>query len=60
MGDEAEEILPGGDIDKEKAVDDGMYPIYANALTNDGIVGDYDDFYRVNVTRQLRDGVVVR
>ena len=47
MGDEAEEILAGGDIDKEKAVDDGMYPIYANALTNDGIVGYYDDFYRV-------------
>ena len=47
LGDEAEEILAGGDIDKEKAVDDGMYPIYANALTNDGIVGYYDDFYRV-------------
>ena len=47
MGDEAEEILAGGDIDKEKAVDDGVYPIYANALTNDGIVGYYDDYYRV-------------
>lgn len=47
LGDEAEEILAGGDIDKEKAVDDGVYPIYANALTNDGIVGYYDDFYRV-------------
>ena len=31
LGDEAEEILAGGDIDKEKAVDDGVYPIYANA-----------------------------
>ena len=47
LGDEAEEILAGGDIDKEKAVDDGVYPIYANALTNDGIVGYYDAFYRV-------------
>ena len=47
LGDEAEEILAGGDIDKEKAVDDGVYPIYANASTNDGIVGYYDDFYRV-------------
>ena len=47
LGDEAEEILAGGDIDKEKAVDDGVYPIYANALTNDGIVGYYDDYYRV-------------
>ena len=47
LGDEADEILAGGDIDKEKAVDDGVYPIYANALTNDGIVGYYDDYYRV-------------
>ena len=47
LGDEAIEILAGGDIDKEKAVEDGKYPIYANALTNDGIVGYYDDYYRV-------------
>ena len=47
MGDEAIEILAGGDIDKEKAVGDGIYPIYANALTNDGIVGYYNDYYRV-------------
>ena len=47
MGEEAIEILAGGDIDKEKVVDDGIYPIYANALTNDGIVGYYDDYYRV-------------
>ena len=47
MGDEAIEILAGGDIDKDKVVEDGQYPIYANALTNDGIVGYYDDYYRV-------------
>ena len=47
MGEEATEILAGGDIDKEKVADDGIYPIYANALTNDGIVGYYDDYYRV-------------
>ncbi len=47
LGDEAIEILAGGDIDKEKVVDDGTYPIYANALTNDGIVGYYNHYYRV-------------
>ena len=47
MGDEAIEILAGGDIDKEKVVEDGIFPIFANALTNDGIVGYYDDYYRV-------------
>lgn len=30
-----------------KIVENGKYPIYANALTNDGIVGYYDDYYRV-------------
>ena len=47
LGDEAIEILAGGDIDKSKAVENGKYPIYANALTNDGVVGYYDDYYRV-------------
>ena len=47
MGDEAIEILAGGDIDKSKTVENGKYPIYANALTNDGVVGYYDDYYRV-------------
>ena len=40
-------MLAGGDIDKSKIVENGKYPIYANALTNDGIVGYYDEFYRV-------------
>ena len=47
MGDEAIEILAGGDIEKDKVVEKGKYPIYANALTNDGIVGYYEDYYRV-------------
>lgn len=47
LGEEAIEILAGGDIDKTKAVSNGKYPIYANALTNDGIVGYYNDYYRV-------------
>ena len=47
LGDEAIEILAGGDIDKDKTVENGKYPIYANALTNNGIVGYYNDYYRV-------------
>ena len=47
LSDESFEILAGGDIDKSKVVENGKYPIYANALTNDGIVGYYDDDYRV-------------
>ena len=47
LGEVAIEILAGGDIDKEKIADKGIYPVYANALTNDGLVGYYDDYYRV-------------
>ena len=47
LGEVAIEILAGGDIDKSKTVENGKYPIYANALTNDGVVGYYDDYYRV-------------
>ena len=47
MEDEAIEMLVGGDIDKSRVVENGKYPIYANALTNDGIVGYYNDYYRV-------------
>lgn len=47
LRDEATEMLAGGDIDKSRVVENGQYPIFANALTNDGIVGYYDDYYRV-------------
>ena len=47
LGDEVIEILAGGDIDKSKVTESGKYPIYANALTNGGIVGYYNDYYRV-------------
>lgn len=47
LRDETTEMLAGGDIDKSRVVENGQYPIYANALTNDGIVGYYDDYYRV-------------
>lgn len=47
LGDECFELIAGGDIDKTRSVNNGKYPIYANALTNDGIVGYYNDSYRV-------------
>lgn len=46
LGDESE-ILAGGDINKTKLKKFGKYPVFANALTNKGIVGYYDDYYRV-------------
>ena len=47
LGDECFELIAGGDIDKTRSVNNGKYPIYANALTNDGIIGYYNDLYRV-------------
>ncbi|MCR8696855.1 MULTISPECIES: restriction endonuclease subunit S [Campylobacter] len=42
------EIVAGGDIDKNKILSKGIYPVYANALTNDGIVGYYNDYFRIS------------
>ena len=47
LGDEAIEIVAGGDIDKSKIDENGIYPVLANALTNDGIVGYYASDYRI-------------
>ena len=47
LGDECSELIAGGDIDKTRCVNDGKYPIYANALTNEGIIGYYNDSYKV-------------
>lgn len=47
LGDEASEILAGGDVDKSRLVENGKYPVIANALTDDGIVGYYEDNFRV-------------
>ncbi|HFU4024342.1 TPA: restriction endonuclease subunit S [Streptococcus suis] len=47
MGDTVIEIIAGGDVDKNKVVNDGKYPIYANSQNGDGIVGYYDDYYRI-------------
>lgn len=47
LGDEVTEMIAGGDIDKDIILDKGRYPVIANAITNDGIVGYYDQQYRV-------------
>lgn len=41
-------MVAGGDIDKDLILAEGQYPVIANALTGDGIVGYYDKEYRVN------------
>ncbi len=41
------DMIAGGDIDKSKLLANGKYPVIANALTNDGIVGYYDDEFRI-------------
>ena len=40
-------IKAGGDIDKAKLLKSGRYPVLANALTKDGVVGFYDEDYRI-------------
>lgn len=47
LGDEATEIIAGGDVNKSLLLTKGSYPVLANALTNDGIVGYYQSEYRV-------------
>ncbi|MDU1739903.1 MAG: restriction endonuclease subunit S [Streptococcus mitis] len=44
---ECTEISAGGDIDKSKLLNNGKYPVIANALTDDGIIGYYNDSYRI-------------
>lgn len=41
-------IIAGGDVDKILLQNNGKYPVIANALTNDGILGYYMDSYRVD------------
>ncbi len=47
LGDVAIEMIAGGDIDKELILEEGRYPVIANALTNDGIVGYYNNEFRI-------------
>ena len=44
---ESSYIIAGGDVDKFLLKDIGQYPVIANALTNDGIVGYYESEYRI-------------
>ena len=47
LGNEATEMLAGGDVDKTLLCEDGKYPVIANALTGDGIIGFYKEQYRI-------------
>ena len=47
LGDEAIEMVAGGDINRDLLCNEGSYPVLANALTNDGIVGFYENEYRI-------------
>ena len=47
LGKESDFIVAGGDIDKNKILDKGKFPVIANALTNEGIVGYYNDKYKI-------------
>ncbi len=47
LGDEADYIIAGGDVNQSLLVDLGRYPVIANALTNEGIAGYYENEYRV-------------
>ncbi len=40
-------IVAGGDVDKKLLCDKGKYPVVANGLQNDGIVGYYENSYRI-------------
>lgn len=47
LGDESIDIVAGGDIKRDQIVSFGKYPVLANALTNDGIVGYYLNNFRI-------------
>lgn len=56
LGDIASDMVAGGDIDKDLILAEGQYPVIANALTGDGIVGYYDKEYRVNAPAVMVTG----
>ncbi|MDO5027611.1 MAG: restriction endonuclease subunit S, partial [Tissierellia bacterium] len=47
LGEITYDIVAGGDINKDLILTKGQYPVIANALTDDGIVGYYDKEYRI-------------
>src|SRR5574344_1975288 len=57
LSDEANDIIAGGDIDKNKATDHGKYPIFANALTNEGLIGYYNDYFRIKAPAVTATGI---
>ena len=40
-------ISAGGDVNKQKLLKKGRYPVIANALTNKGVIGYYESKYRI-------------
>ncbi len=48
LNNESQYIVAGGDVDKELLCNHGEYPVIANALTNNGIVGYYNSTYRID------------
>ncbi|MDO4445734.1 MAG: restriction endonuclease subunit S [Bacillota bacterium] len=47
LGEICTNMSAGGDINKDQLVEKGKYPVITNALNNDGIVGYYDNDYRI-------------
>ena len=47
LGDESIDISAGGDVNKIQLKSSGKYPVLANALTRDGIVGYYQNEFRI-------------
>ena len=47
LGNEVTEMIAGGDVDKELLCEEGSYPVIANALTGDGVIGYYKEQYRI-------------
>ncbi|CAK1243637.1 Restriction endonuclease S subunit (HsdS) [Fructobacillus tropaeoli] len=41
-------ITAGGDVDKDKIEQSGIYPVIANALTSNGIIGYYNDTFKIS------------
>ena len=47
LGDIANSLIAGGDVNKSELLDVGEYPVIANALTSEGVIGYYNDSFRV-------------
>lgn len=41
-------ISAGGDVDKKKISNKGRYPVIANGDSNNGIIGYYEDHYKIS------------